>query len=301
MVPQLITYETRSGLHIECFYESARRAGLNVVNVARDTDASSRFETFRKEYFHCSPNPIAFEMACFARYFALSDWMKATSTHQAILCDTDLMFSANAQAALQIFIEPDCPVMLSRPLISGWYENFPELSPHFSYWTTDALEDFLDYLLSLYASRSGKDYLAHTYREAKRLRPRAGISDMTLLYLWIQSRKRGWQNACLLRNALCVDHNIGMSIQSDRHKMQMEMGMKRLRFLEGLATFETESREPVTAVVMHCQGRYKWIMADILRSSVPSIICKSLLISTARTTRAWANRAMNPGTELLKT
>jgi hypothetical protein len=75
-MPQNIhIFETRIVNFLKPYMDKATSLGFNVT-LSNNTqlDSSRLFKEFREAYIHYSINPPEFEIACFARYFAIAAW-----------------------------------------------------------------------------------------------------------------------------------------------------------------------------------------------------------------------------------
>ncbi|MEX9251081.1 hypothetical protein [Pseudenterobacter timonensis] len=140
------------------------------------------FNDFDAAYEHMSTNSPVFEKICFYRYLAMYEFAKHANLDEFIHCDSD------------IIILNDCrPLFNKLPSYGAAFfipknqENYRlTASPHFSYWKTDVLKEFIEFFIKIYAEKS--DELTNKYNYHVRNNIPGGICDMTLLYLFAQNR-----------------------------------------------------------------------------------------------------------------
>jgi hypothetical protein len=83
-------------------------------------------------------------------------------------------------------------------------------SPHFSYWTLEALEDFTNFCIEAYSNKNILDKLEEKYQGHIENNKPGGICDMTLLYLWSKDNPKV-ANPTRVMNNMTLDININSS------------------------------------------------------------------------------------------
>lgn len=297
MLP-IFTYETRNAGHVDSFMESGKRAGAHVTLLSSPPDKGNKgYSIFLQNYIHKSLNPPAFEIACFARYFAIADRLKRSSVDMFFLSDTDILIQPKFSEIESFVGDVDTLLSAATTATRDPY-TYLEMSPHFSFWRKDSLASFLDYIQQTYSTASGKALLESVFERNRRLDPRSGISDMTLLAMWQKECGLKVENGTTIRDNKTIDHNVGMSSHQSADQFQMRWGIKRL-FRDGAdLLFRTHSGQLVYPYAIHFQGKYKMIMADTLAGKSFLPVVTAQLISALRTGRSKLARRRQVGNSL---
>jgi hypothetical protein len=284
----IITYSTRDFPWIEVFSESVRRSGLRLVQIDNSAvQSSARNQKFKASYRHLSRNPLAFELACFDRYFAILDYASKNKISSFFMCDTDVLLNGKVGEDL-IHLTEGLDVMLSRPQ-RGYpgYSEILEYSPHFSFWTTESIDDFIDFFVDAYCTEEGAVLIDQAYR-SNAAHSAAGLSDMTLCHLWLNARRPKFRNSALLDGDLVIDHNMALSDHAFPNQFKKRSGIKSLVLADGGLHFQENNGKLFYPLIMHFQGKYKMIMKDVLNRSLTASYAKAAIVSGLRRVRtAW--------------
>jgi hypothetical protein len=292
MIP-VISYSTKKFPWMSVFGESAKRGGLELIQIINESGASSEAcKAFAGNYRHLSPNPPAFELACFERYFAISDYAAEKGYSSFYMSDSDILFNDSVEEELR-HITNGFDVMLSRP--QREYQGASELieySPHFSFWTKEAVDDFINFFVKTYRTEEGRDLIDRTYRSNKIIAPYSGVSDMTLCHLWLNANKPKLRNSVFTEDRVTIDHNIAMGDHRIRNQFKRNTGMKSIDIVDGKLFFQGSNGALSYPLVMHFQGRYKIIMKDVFNKKLAWAYAKAALVSGVRTAKWLKSRVM---------
>jgi hypothetical protein len=292
MIP-VIAYSTKTFPWMGIFAESATRGGLNLIQIINDSGVNfARFKAFVSNYRHLSPNPLAFELACFERYFAISSYASEKGYSSFYMSDTDILFNEAVDDELRLITE-GVDVMLSRPHRGHeGASRMIEYSPHFSFWTKKAIDDFIDFFVKTYSTDEGRDLIDRTYRSNKEIAPYSGVSDMTLCHLWIDANKPRFRNSVFTEDRVTIDHNIAMGDHKVKNQFKRSIGMKSLDVVDGKLFFQNSNGGLSYPLVMHFQGKYKILMRDVFERKLARASAKAALVSGVRIAKWLGSQAM---------
>jgi len=278
LVRQLFCIEDRSGPFVDVFRASALDAGY-VVEVRAPEIGDPRFNRFKSVYRHLSVNSAAFELACFYRYFAVRATVKLAQ--RFIICDSDLVVQCGPEELPEEIREFTTGLVGSVGITGGVLEK--DISPHFSIWSTELLQDFCDFLIHAYEMQGER--LQSLYSDRRKTNPRASISDMTLLQLWVQQRSVPFLNSNQIFGDLHVDHNISLRECVGR-QFRTFLGRKSLRLAKGKVGLIDIDGRPIRAALLHLQGRYKLVAEALYRRQRFKLIAGSAYIALGRRVRS---------------
>lgn len=238
--------------------ESNKNVTQNWVDMNRYI--TNRWGTFEKVYQHMSTNPYTFELNCFRRFFASYEFAKANGIQSFMMLDSDCL--AFADFSKLDFNGVD--VGLSMPQNQ---ENYCwTASPHASFWTLQALEDFLQYLFYKYTKDSEDLEVKWEYHQRNKIR--GGICDMTLLYLWAVSN-RGFNvlNTTKSLQGGVFDHFLSVTegYEIGEFPVNKFCGIKHLCFKDGRAYFRKKSGEWIQTYTIHAQGKSKIYIKELYK------------------------------------
>ena len=280
--------EDRNNETIRCCLQSAAAVGL-CIRMLKSTDGGGGYERFLQRYVHLSRNPEDFEKICFRRYFILYAEAKRLKLKNFVLLDSDLMFFLNPSNHIKEIVGR-AEFAASRINIQS--DENKTISPHVSYWTLDALGDFINFILMAYDPINGLfQQLREVYEKAVQSGVRGGVSDMVLLYLW--SKSRGYEKSINSRSdstAIFIDHNINVCHNSDMYEYRGFAGFKRVNFWSELPTVATLEGGLSFPAILHFQGKAKMVMPYVLNRNFFTVYGMLLLISMARKGKALKRR-----------
>ena len=221
--------------------------------VDMDTLDMSEYVQFSQLYKHMSKNPYWFELVCFKRYFALYEYAENSKLDEFILCDSDLLvygdlskFNYGQYEAAFSYCEDQSNYRWSA-------------SPHCSFWKTESLRKFIDYVIFTY--RDNLATLQQKWEYHVQNNVGGGICDMTLLYLWKESTDILIMNTAIeQKNGMVFDHMLakGECYKVDEYLWNKYSGIKKIVFEDGMPYFiRTSDHQKVRALTLHAQGGSK--------------------------------------------
>lgn len=278
----LYCFENRKATFVDVFRQTAERHGFTVIlqePSANDPD----FARFRQAYHHLSVNPEGFELACFHRYFAMRALLPVGN--RAIMADSDLFVQCAPEDIPAELIADRQGFVGSIGVNAGVPEE--DISPHFSFWTRALLDDFCDFLIEQY--RTGLDRLKAIYARRSAVTDRASISDMTLLYLWVQDRGIAFVNSNQVLAGQYIDHNVS-SPDCANAGFETSFGRKRLLLSADGIRMRTKDGASVNPLILHLQGRYKLAAEPLLNRNQLKLWQGSAYIAAGRIARRAISR-----------
>ena len=204
-------------------------------------------------YKHLSSNPYKYELICFQRYFWLYEFMAQMGFESCIHMDSDMLLYVKVDRAL--FVD-ECEVACSFEDPSLGLNG--SASIHFSFWTLEALHDFLLFLIDVYKNKVS--VLERQYEKEKDYP--GGICDMRLLSFWIAetSRKvislRTFYDKIILDQGIKADYICGKKVI-----MNSVYGIRRVFVsCNGELVFRTTDGHEYPVGAIHFQGQSKMFM-----------------------------------------
>ena len=174
-------------------------------------------------------------------------------TERFIISDSDLYFNANWSKIPKAFMDFTHGLVGSIGITNGVLEA--DISPHFSFWTTELLKQFVDYLIYAYEERTHVLESIYTQRRQQKGK-RVAVSDMTLLHDWITTQRIPFLNSNQVADKLYLDHNITMR-ECLNATFHCRFGRKRIYYdAKGLRLQDTQNGE-ICPLFFHLPGRYK--------------------------------------------
>jgi hypothetical protein len=244
--------------------------------------ASSEYNEFEKNYIHMSSNSYEFELLCFKRYFDLLKVAASQNIKSFWMIDSDVILLSNLKEFTQdVLIRNQFWAALSTPVQESldWAS-----SPHISFWTIEALSNFVSFLRNMYANPMiERLQIKYNHHSANNLP--GGICDMTALFLWQQEHRVKIFNTAQahLDGYGLFDHNINMEgnyfpkefVKNPLLKIKKISFSKRIYFAKPI-----NSMTLIPVVCLHFQGSAKKFIPLFLRfkniSYTTSLIYKIL-------------------------
>jgi hypothetical protein len=266
--------------YLNYYITALKTIGFNPIIIQHKVSNNKLFLDFMELYEHYSINPREFELQCFARYFAVSELH--TSNDQFIISDSDMFVTSYARTLPEKLASKKNTFIGSEGFDEKGSEK--QISPHFSVWDKELLNDFINHLISTYSKNKKDQCLKEEYIQRKKRFNRTGISDMTLLMSWILTNSIPFYNSNAI-NDLGIDHNISSLICHDG-SFKSFLGRKKIIRNGNDIMTETTFKALEKMSVLHFQGRYKICLLDFYKNRQFSIIAKSFYIKTGRFVRS---------------
>lgn len=260
MTIPIYIYETRNLDYLNSYIQKLNtlKTFTPIILTEKNLLGNKLFETFKDLYKHYSVNSENFEINCFARYFAISS-LHNDSKNIFILSDSDIFISKRMEYIMEsnqfnnIFVG-------SEGFLSTGSEH--QISPHFSIWNSALINDFVNFVMQVYKKNQESEFLSELYKkQIEILGSATGISDMTLLYMWVNENQIPYLNSNSCKNDLGIDHNIS-SLYFESGVFNSFLGRKNIFTTkdEIFCVSNTDQIHPMS--ILHFQGRYKKILHD---------------------------------------
>lgn len=229
-----------------------------------------RYQEFKQKYIHMSTNEYAFELGCFKRYFCVYDYARKHRISQIWMLDSDL-----------IIYEDISKIDMSNYDVAyyWWYGTDLEynwtVSPHCSYWTLDAMNDFIEFLLEAYTN--GLKVLEEKWCYHRENNIEGGICDMTLLYLWDSRKKwRVFNTGMIATDNSVFDSYINSELLANESVIMNEkLGLKKVHFHSRKPFFQLQDGTLMRAITIHAQGRRKMYISNLIRGDSAYLLYKA--------------------------
>lgn len=216
-----------------------------------------RWKNFKDRYVHLSSNNYTYELNCFKRFFVIEAFIEHMNIDRFVYLDSDVLCYINFSSE-SVFCKYD--VGMGIPEIRNEYQCDGVCSV--SFWTTESLNDFLNFCVDTYDKDIDILKKIWTYRHMHRL---GEISDMTLEYLWYK-QNHSFKKYNLFKRTRelngIMDHNVNCSgnYKDNEYKLQKMIGIKWIVFNKGLPYFINTNNKKVRVYVIHFQGEAKQYM-----------------------------------------
>lgn len=251
MVVKLYCAEDRIAPFFEIYKRTASAQGYVVIFPSIDSTQQTSYKKFTSVYRHMSANSVNFELACFRRYFLILTLVKPGE--RFILSDSDLYFNMNISKIPKVFIDFTHGLVGSVGITNGALET--DISPHFSFWSTELLKQFVEYLIYSYEERV--NVLESIYIQRRRQKgKRVAVSDMTILYNWVTTQNIPFCNSNQVVDGLYFDHNISMR-ECLNAKFNTRFGNKHIYYGDNGLYFKDILNINVKPIFLHLPGRHK--------------------------------------------
>jgi hypothetical protein len=255
MPQNIYAFETRNVNFLEPYMEKARSLGFNfTVTDNAHLQNNKFFNQFIAVYKHYSVNTPEFEIACFARYFAIASILK--NDDPFILTDTDVFITRSFQS-LKDFDFKGTFVGSEGFDKAGNSEG--QVSPHCTIWNKSLLFDFLDFVMNTYKKNAEDDFLGEYYQSQQAKLGQTTVSDMNLIYFWIKENDIPFINSNSAKFEFGIDHNISVTrCADDEFKAFADRKLLKIRG-DKITCFLKSGRE-MDMALLHFQGEYKAIL-----------------------------------------
>lgn len=220
---------------------------------------SEKYELFLKYYKKMSFYPDDYENSFWKRIFMVELWLKETKNSEFILLDSDIITFSNYSESIRPFFQDRKPY--SGMMTPEYQDNYLWTSScHFSFWTKEALDDFIEFSINVYKGNEFLKSLEEKWSWHRKNNVPGGICEMTLLYFWSRDNSNVIKFG-KTKNGTSFDHNFNISVNYHNNEYLMEGNHKKVRFSKGMPIFFNlvEGRDVVFNCI-HCQGKAKKLM-----------------------------------------
>lgn len=223
---------------------------------------SSMFQEFLKVYEHMSTRPYKAEMFCFESHFKYYSFAKKMGWNKFITMDSDVMVYHRFEESE--FEDADAAF--------GWTENGETeiewaCDPFVTYWTIEAMEEFLRFCIEIY--KGNKAVLLQKWNYHKKNKVPGGICDMTLFWLWRNRTDKKICNLVQEKDGKTYDILVNSpdNFQKNEYEFSNFRNMKRIYFRKGIPYLKKMDGRWVQAKVLHCNGHHKQCIRFLKRCS----------------------------------
>lgn len=274
-IPVIIAHFGGNQKYLRLGLESAAKFNHEVVLIGDESNAnlwgnhwnSDKAGTGKfREFMHGYVRMADYD-SHWKRWFMIEAWMKSEGIKELFLTDSDVMSFADYSKEVAPLLPSSCRAALMTSHKQGIWELWS--SPHFSYWTREALEDFTAFSINAYKDRSIRKKLEAKYQwHIDNNRP-GGVCEMTLLHLWAAKNSMAVMNlAKAIKNSV-ADLVISESNNYFDDEYEMRGGFKKLVFRNGVPYgFNRILKQEIRFWCLHCQGGSKGVMQLLHRVSL---------------------------------
>lgn len=275
---KFIVVENRKNESVLTCFSSLDTAGVD-YDVIDEQSAGVEFENFSKIYQHMSSNTREFELICFRRYFLIKNHIAKKDINQFVLLDSDVLVFDGIDEHIKKIVNNQ---KFIGSYIKSSLESDFQISPHCSFWTKDALCDFIDFTMNIYGSEDGLCSLREINNKFVENNKRGGVSDMTILYLW--AKKRGHlDSVSKVVNGAVIDHNFSLSSNYFDNEFSTSFWLKKIIFFDGKPVLKKREGGALCFVfLLHFQGRAKLLMPSLANKKMASFILRCAIIGLAK-------------------
>ncbi|KAA9356711.1 hypothetical protein [Larkinella humicola] len=213
---------------------------------------------FKSVYQHQSPNHYDYELFCFVRWYLVKELMRREGYRQVFVADSDVMIYSDIthyvnqagltkyQAAYNIGVD---------------YQWVRSASGHSSYWTWEGISQFCNLMSNLYTEPRFMTFMDQIRAEKIIKNDRAGISDMTALYIFYEEENAKIRNLSACQNGSAFDHNISMATNYDLDEYEFGLGRKKIVIKNGHpVAYNVLLKKEIVLHTLHFQGNSKNII-----------------------------------------
>ena len=215
-------------------------------------------DRFKSVYQHDSPNHYDYEQFCFLRWYLVKELMRREGYQQVFVADSDVMIYSNMthyvnqagltkyQAAYNVGVD---------------YQWVRSASGHSSYWSLEGISRFCDLMSNLYTEPRLVTFTDQIRAEKIIKNDRAGISDMTALYIFYEEENSQIRNLSACQNGSAFDHNILMATNYDLDEYEFGLGRKKIVIKNGHpVAYNVLLKKEIVLHTLHFQGNSKNII-----------------------------------------
>ena len=235
---------------------------------------TSDWRRFEKNFRNLAVNyDDNYAKAFFRRLFVFYEYASQKKIDEFIMADSDVMLYENLSLD-ERFRDCDCAAYLyeEQDIKAGNPGNHMRwtVSLGLSYWKTSKMRDFLDFCIDMYENHV--DILEKKYDFHKKYELDGGVCEMTLMYLWLQSKKDALRVVNLVKNEghMYIVHDAGMhsgnNYFNNEYKYNEILQMKKVVFINGQPYFIRKADgKRIRVGSLHMAGGLKKYMIDFYK------------------------------------
>lgn len=227
---------------------------------------NQRLRDFEKVYVDLAPyypNSLIF----FRRLFLMETYLRQTHQAQMVLLDSDILLYQNLtdfpgfqSCDFACCIDKDQHFSEEDTQGLRWFANCG-----ISYWTLAALSDFLSFLQDSYEHHLDRLRVKYDYHVSHNIP--GGVTEMSLLYLWVTDRPRmRFYNMSIPKDGKAFNNTVwfGVNYENDEFQVDKRTRMKKFTIPKdgGLPVFYPVSGGTLEMYNIHFVGSAKRDMHD---------------------------------------
>ncbi|GAB3901744.1 hypothetical protein GCM10028803_26970 [Larkinella knui] len=215
-------------------------------------------DLFKSVYQHDSPNHYDYELFCFVRWYLVKELMKREGYSQVFVADSDVMIYSNMTTYIN---EAGLKNYLAAYNIGVDYQWVRSASGHSSYWTWEGINRFCELTVNLYTQPRFTAFMDQIKAEKIIKNDRAGISDMTALYVFYEEENSKIRNLSECVDGSAFDHNISMATNYNVDEYEFGLGRKKITIKNDWpVAYNVLLKKEIKWHTLHFQGNSKNII-----------------------------------------
>ncbi len=219
------------------------------------TFTSVLWEEFAKYYRNMSYYNDAYAIQIIKRFFVFDDFMIKNGINECICLDSDVLVFVNFSKLTEI---REYRAAFSIPQNQGNMRM--AASAGCSYWTKDALHEFLLFCIDIYKNQHQR--LEEKWEYHRRNQQPGGVCEMNLLYWWYEHNSESVWNWIKYNPQGVVDSNFALAenyLENEYYMDKHHIG-KRILVRNGQPCFDSVQHGLVRAWAIHFGGGNKVFM-----------------------------------------
>ncbi|RRB07058.1 hypothetical protein [Larkinella rosea] len=215
-------------------------------------------DRFKSVYQHHSPNHYDYEYFCFIRWYLVKELMLREGYTQVFVADSDVMIYTDITEYIN---QTSLNNHLAAFNLGVDYQWVRSASGHSSYWTWDGICQFCELEIDLYTEPRFISFMDQIRAEKIIKNDRAGISDMTALYVFYEEKNAQIRNLSECTDGSAFDHNISMATNYNLDEYEFGLGRKKIVIKNGYPVARNRFlKKDIRLHTLHFQGNSKNII-----------------------------------------
>lgn len=209
-----------------------------------------------------------FEKTCFDRHFALASFCREKGITECFFLDSDVLIYENPLNYRDASVCFGC-CNAKLPISLG-----EVAAPHFLYWKTAQLEQFLKFVVRVYSSETKwLEDVSNQVPEADGYSNQE-ITDGILLTAWKRISEEQnpdfvFRDFSMITDECTCDYSLTSADNEimDEYVMNRLLGIKKFHFEKGLPILTAKDGRKVTARILHCQNKKEAYTSLLVKAS----------------------------------
>lgn len=215
-------------------------------------------ERFEKVYQHLSPNHYDYELFCFIRWYLVKELMRREGYKEVFVADSDVMIYSDLTTYVN---QTGLNQSIAGFNVGADYQWVRSASGHSSYWTWEGISLFCELAANLYTEPRLVAFMDQIRAEKIIKNDRAGISDMTALYVFYEEEGTRIRNLSASLENSAFDHNICMATNYNLDEYEFGLGRKKILLKNGFPmAYNVFLKKRIRLHTLHFQGNSKNII-----------------------------------------